>query len=220
VGREMFASKSPIVHVKFVFMHETASPTLGKLTGLVLCGGQSSRMGMDKGLLKHQTQVWAEVAFHKAADLGIPVYVSIHSSQLSAYTGIFPDHLLLTDTIPIRGPLAGVLTAHAAFPETDWLVLACDLRDMTREVLHLLTQHYRQATAYEYLIFEKDGEPEPLCAIYRSAGLQKMMHRFRQQMLSKFSMKYILAMSVTQVIQLDELMHPAFKNYNSPDDLS
>jgi len=35
------------------------------MIGVVLCGGQSSRMHADKGLIKVQGVTWAEAAFQK-----------------------------------------------------------------------------------------------------------------------------------------------------------
>ena len=51
------------------------------LIGVVLCGGKSSRMGSDKGLLKLNDKTWAELAVKKMEQLRIPVYVSINETQ-------------------------------------------------------------------------------------------------------------------------------------------
>ncbi len=37
------------------------------IVGVVICGGQSSRMGSDKGLLKLEAKTWAQTAIDKMA---------------------------------------------------------------------------------------------------------------------------------------------------------
>ena len=41
------------------------------MLGIVLCGGQSLRMGMDKGLMTYGGQFWAALAMQKLHELGI-----------------------------------------------------------------------------------------------------------------------------------------------------
>ncbi len=47
------------------------------MIGLILCGGQSSRMGSDKGLLKLEAKTWAQTAIDKMEILHIPVKISV-----------------------------------------------------------------------------------------------------------------------------------------------
>jgi molybdopterin-guanine dinucleotide biosynthesis protein A len=64
------------------------------------------------------------------------------------------------------GPLAGILAAQQAQPESAWLVLACDLPFLDERTLaHLLAARDPQAVATAYRSAH-DGLPEPLCAIY------------------------------------------------------
>ena len=176
-------------------------------------------MGTDKGLIQKDGKTWAEIAHNKLTDLGIPVYVSVHSSQHHNYQDIFVPSTLIVDSLPLRGPLAGLLSAHQKLPQTDWLVLACDLPDMQPEVLKLLRQQYTQATGYDCFVFESEGEAEPLCGIYKAVGLQKILHLFQQNELPKHSMKYVLDVCRTYLIPLPDDFKTTFQNYNAPEDL-
>ncbi|GGH03134.1 NTP transferase domain-containing protein [Pedobacter zeae] len=48
------------------------------MLGIVLCGGQSLRMGTDKGLLIHQDKLWAQVAADKLSVLDLLVNFSVN----------------------------------------------------------------------------------------------------------------------------------------------
>ncbi len=197
-------------------MHSLSS----SLLGLAVCGGQSSRMGTDKGLLRCQDRSWAQVACDTLQSLHVPVYVSIHPSQQEVYLPFFPASQLLTDAVPFRGPLAAMLTAHRFAPHADWLVLACDLPDMKPDVLTVLTQSYTQNAAYEAFVYEKNGYWEPLCGLYTARILQKINDLFEQGQLPRHSMKYLLEQAHTYTIHLPENRAEVFQNYNTPTDLA
>ena len=55
------------------------------MLGIILCGGQSSRMGSDKGLLKLEAKTWAQTAIDKMTVLNIPVKISVNNQQYSEY---------------------------------------------------------------------------------------------------------------------------------------
>ena len=65
------------------------------MLGLILCGGQSQRMGSDKGLMKLHEKSWAQLAADKLAAAGIPVKLSVNEQQLSLYADIFSKDELL-----------------------------------------------------------------------------------------------------------------------------
>src|SRR5215212_9639839 len=99
------------------------------MIGVILAGGQSTRMGRDKGLLKQNDVTWSEIAASKLALLQIPVFCSVNQWQLEVYSKIFLAGNLIVDDecIFVKGPLLGLLSIHQKFPDEDVLVLACDM---------------------------------------------------------------------------------------------
>jgi len=147
-----------------------ASKPTGPLTGLVLAGGASRRMGRDKGLIEvgGRPQVERCVALFSA--LGLPALVSTTRSQAAAlpYSGL----PLVLDDGRNRGPAAGLLAAWGSEPGIALLVLAVDMLLVDREVLSELIARRRPdraVTAYR----NAQGLIEPLCAIWepRAAAL-------------------------------------------------
>ena len=143
------------------------------MIGAILCGGQSSRMGTDKGLLKLHANTWAQTAVDKLADLSLPVVISVNKNQYADYATIFSAQQLITDneTLEIKGPLVGLLSVHLQHTTEDLLLLACDMPLMETSLLKELVTIYNQQSA-DAFVYTNDGEPEPLCGIYKSSGLK------------------------------------------------
>lgn len=136
------------------------------LYGLVLVGGQSRRMGRDKALLSYDGE---RTQLERTASLLQSVCTQTYVSQRQEQAFPVPTEteVIYDSDADIHGPLCGILSAMQQHPEADWLVLACDLPNLTEATLRKLIQFYHSKeptlTAYRS---SSDGLPEPLCAIY------------------------------------------------------
>jgi molybdopterin-guanine dinucleotide biosynthesis protein A len=134
------------------------------LYGLVLAGGRSSRMGRDKAALRYEGQTQLERAMALLSAHVARAYVSVRPDQKTdALRARFAQ---IEDRASDIGPMAGLLAAQAAHPESAWLVLACDLPLLDEPTLRRLIGARATtalATAYRS---SHDGLPEPLCTIY------------------------------------------------------
>jgi len=182
--------------------------------GVVLCGGESKRMGSDKGLLSAGNEIWAERAASKLSKLDIPVILSVNAAQLEAYGQVFSRHQLIVDSVHARGPLKGLLSVYKAHPHQEILVLACDMVDMDLPTLQLLKQTYETKTeAFDYYVYEKDKFIEPLCAIYPARTLQSLHATLVSGALPFFSLQQLIAGSNYTSIPITDSQK--FTNYNS-----
>ena len=192
------------------------------MTGIILCGGQSTRMGSDKGLLKLEANTWAQTAIDKMAVLSIPVKISVNSKQYPDYAVVFPATDLITDdaTLQVRGPLLGLLSSHLQYTNEDLFIFACDMPLMEPSMLNeLFTQYQRQPSAHAY-VFTKDGEPEPLCGIYTAKGLSITLTMLREGQLSKHSMKFMLDHITVKEIAVADDQKKYFRNFNAHAELN
>ena len=191
------------------------------MTGVVLCGGQSLRMGADKGLLQYSDcAVWAQHTYNTLAALNIPVVVSVNNHQVKRYAAFFEAQQLVHDNprLHIGGPLKGILSVYAKYPKEDLLILACDMIRMEPPpLLHLIKSVNTDVDAF---VFRNDNRAEPLCAVYTSRALHKLYDLYIHNHLQKHSMHYALQ----QLIVLYEDVLPEwenfFSNYNSREDLA
>jgi molybdenum cofactor guanylyltransferase len=188
------------------------------MTGVVLCGGASTRMGTDKGLLKEEEITWAELAAQKLSSLNLPVFISINPRQLQTYEQIFLRNQLIVDNkaFDAKAPLFGLLSAHLQLPEEDLFVLACDLKDMTTSLMQKLYACAEQEM-HEAYVYQAQNRPQPLCGIYRAVGLHKVYGLYQEGTLGRFSMMHTLEVLNTKYIPVNEEDEAAFNNYNSPD---
>ena len=127
-----------------------------RLLGVVLCGGESKRMGSDKGLLQDNGKIWAEKISEKLKHQNIPVVISINRDQQAVYGKILNQEELVIDQLPMHGPLNGLLTVHQQFPSKDILLMACDLIDMNDIILKELITAYEQNVG-DYFAYEEDN---------------------------------------------------------------
>ena len=133
------------------------------MLGVILCGGQSSRMGSDKGLLTLDEKTWTQRALEKLRLIGIPVKISINHNQYLGYNSEFSSVELIVDepSLAVKGPLLGVLSSHLKYPSEDLFILACDMPLMETDLLNeLYSQYQHQATAGA-IVFTNNGEWEP-----------------------------------------------------------
>jgi molybdopterin-guanine dinucleotide biosynthesis protein A len=89
----------------------------GECLGLVLAGGQSVRMGTDKGRLRWRGQTLIEDALQRLRNAGCArVLVS----------GDYPEFPHVRDQNTDRGPLGGLASVASSASESRWLVIAID----------------------------------------------------------------------------------------------
>lgn len=192
------------------------------MLGLVLCGGQSLRMGTDKGLLTAETKTWAQSACNKLAALHFPVKISVNQQQRESYLALFSESHLITDdtSLQLKGPLLGVLSGHIQFPSEDLMILACDMPLMETSIIKMLYSNYQQHPSADAYIFINDGEPEPLCAIYSANALSRILSMLHNRSLHKHSMKFMLDHLVINSIPIKDAQKKYFQNFNAHAELN
>ncbi len=93
--------------------------------GLILAGGSSSRMHRDKAALSYRGKSQLERAFELAGRHVPQVFVSVRADQTADPARA--RRPMIVDSVGGKGPIVGIRSALAAYPQVAWLVLACDL---------------------------------------------------------------------------------------------
>lgn len=192
------------------------------MLGVILCGGQSLRMGTDKGLLKMMKSTWAQNAYEKLSQLDLSIVISVNSNQIAEYAELFNDGEIIIDNskLQLKGPLCGVLSVHLQYPQQDLFVLACDMPLIETALLKYLFQLSNEDDQADAYLFLNEGEPEPLCAIYRSKALADIYQLYVTDSLSKHSMKFVLEQMHASFHPIKENQKQYFRNLNAHADIN
>lgn len=171
-----------------------------RLNGLVLSGGKSTRMGIDKGSIAyHNNTPHREYLYKLLQNTCDNVFMSIRKDQKEDISGNFN---VIEDKNIYRGPFNGLFSAHHYDEDAAWLVLACDLPLMNSEALEQLISRrnpHKLATAFA----SKDNPlPEPLCAIWEPEAFQQARDYLKGQ--STCPRKFLINSDTKLVFPEDE----------------
>ena len=187
--------------------------TSAPLYGLVLSGGKSKRMGRDKALLERGGQSQLAYIANLLEDHVDRVFVSTREDQKDEPERRRFDQVV--DHYEDMGPLAGILSAMEDYPEADWLVVACDLPNISAATLRELLDNRSSQHAFTAYTSSHDGLPEPLCAFYPARSLA-LLRRFADDGIH--CPRKILIRSDTHLLEQSD---PAsLDNVNTPHDLA
>jgi len=197
-----------------------------QFVGIILCGGKSTRMGQDKGLLPTADSTWAGHLQAMLRKVGVrQVYFSVGQHNVQVYADKFGQaHLLLDQAMEdVPSPLVGVLSAYhllkTAMESKQLLVLACDLQQLDPSILKILID---QATSEPKQIHVlSDGEfMQPLAGIYPMSKLAELECLLEETQGQKRSVIRLVKRAGARVHELPEADRHHLKNFNSPADLN
>lgn len=181
------------------------------VNGLVLSGGESIRMGQDKALLEQAGTPQLSATFQLLAPHVQSCFISLRNDQTEEpLRARFPR---LIDEHEGIGPAAGLLAAHRAYPTAAWLVLACDLPRLDEVTLAALVQardEYHVAVAYRSAY---DDLPEPLCALWEPAALERLDAQVRA---GRHSLREVLRSPDVRLLPAP--LNGALDNINTPEE--
>ncbi len=149
------------------------------LYAAILIGGNSRRMGFPKHLLSStDTKTWLEKTV-RLLESFVDEVVIVGKGELPPSCASL---CRLADVNGIDGPMAGVLSAMRFAPESDWLVVACDMPSVNKDSIRWLIDA-RNGSAWGRVPRLDNNKDflEPLFAFYRAPALALFEELFRKQ---------------------------------------
>ncbi len=134
-------------------------PLRKDITGIILAGGKSSRMGSDKALMQFQGERLIERTMRTFRSV-FPKIMIITNTPLDY---LDQDAGIATDIYPGKGPLGGIYTGLFFSPTEHAFVAACDQPFFNPDFISSMID---RIGSYDIVVPQTERGPEPLHAIY------------------------------------------------------
>jgi len=128
------------------------------MTGVILAGGRSSRMGINKALIEMNGERLIDRAVRLFREI-FPALILVTNDPLLY---LDQDLIIVTDIVPGRGPLMGIYTA-LFFASDDVFVAACDMPFLNGDLIRYMVS---QAGEADIVVPRPGAGYEPLHAVY------------------------------------------------------
>ena len=186
-----------------------------QLTGIILSGGKSSRMGMEKGLVDFQGKPLISYAI-KVLEPIVDSIVIGANNELDSYKKF--GHQLVEDEIKGVGPIGGLLATLRQSSTPKNFVISCDMPFINLELLSYLFHNMGDADVV--VATQGPNKTEPLCGVYSQKILPEIEDAIQNDqykildLFDKVSFKSLL-IDKTLPFYSDNL----FYNINKPEDI-
>ena len=179
------------------------------ITGIILAGGKSSRMGTDKGFLKLNGKTFVQ---HSIDALTPLVSKIIIVSDHEKYDSL--GYQRITDTVKNAGPVSGILSGLEASKTNYNFILSCDIPLITTAVLKQLLSAYSPDKTI--IQAESNGKSMPLIAFYKTQVKQVFKHYLEQ---NERRLRVVVKACQFKTVPLNDNQKRATLNINTKEEL-
>lgn len=180
------------------------------LTVFILCGGKSSGIQSEKGLVLFKNKPFIEHIIQAILPITDDIKLITNSKEY--------DYLLyqkIPDIVAEKGPLGRIYTALTNTKTEFNLILSCDIPLISTELLsELISKHNTEA---EITVFASESRMHPLIGIYSKKLLPAVKSAIDKDDLK---MMNLIANIPHQIISIEESEKFHLTNINSADELN
>lgn len=184
------------------------------VSGIILAGGRSSRMGRDKTLLLYDNETLIERTVRKLRNFVDEIIVA--SNNTAKYN--LPGIVEVPDSYPGMGPLGGMHAGLMAAQHRHSFLVSCDMPFFTEELARYLLE---RREGYDVVVPEIRNQLEPLCAVY-SRNCINPIERCLQANVSQVY-RFYSDVRVRKIVESDLCLvgdlEKMFCNLNTPEDV-
>jgi len=182
------------------------------VTGIVLAGGLSRRMGTDKSMISLNGRPMIEHAIEAIKPLCGQVVIS--SNQC---TYDFTGCEVWEDELPERAPIIGIYSCLKRSQTEVNILLSCDMPLMSTQMLQYLLE--KSANSDITVPVHGDHFIEPLCGIYKKSSLCILKEYIDK---GNYRLNECIRSASAQLVKVDEKLPfysvDLFSNINTPED--
>ena len=191
------------------------------ITGIILSGGKSSRLGRDKSFIKFGDRTLIEITVSLMKSVFENVIISTNS--INEYS--FLNCPLVEDKYKNAGPLAGIYSALLNSQSEKNFVISCDVPLMNQQMIEYFIKYDSNK---DIIISKASGYLQPLVGIYKQSVLPiilKLLHQPVNQcneIKKNISLHSLIKLANTEIIDITSLpfyTEELFFNLNTHEDL-
>ena len=132
-----------------------------EITGIILAGGKSSRMGTDKGLVILNGKPLIQYVIDTLIKVTSKVIIISNNDEYYKFgLEVYPD--LIID----KGPVGGIFTALVTSSTKINIIVSCDTPFVTEKLLNLLIDN---STGFEVTMSSHNNKTHPLIGVYNKS---------------------------------------------------
>ncbi len=189
------------------------------ITGIILAGGKSSRMGTDKGFIIYKNKAFIQHIIEAINPLVDKIIIVSNNTDYDVFTHHPQSRTSFSitrvnDIIENAGPLAGVYTGlHFATAKNN-LVVSCDVPLINSETLSVLIDQIDNEN--DIVQLESQGKTTPLIAVYKkqcAAIFYALLNEGERRL--RVALRHLKVKTIT----LDKNQEIYTTNINTPDNL-
>ena len=190
-----------------------------RVSGILLAGGNSRRMGRDKRFIESGGKSFLEISVKRLSSVADEVIVVTAGAGRLELEGV----KFVADMEAGIGPMMGIYTGLTAMSSERAVVNPVDTPHITDELLRRMIE---RSEGFDIVMPERGGRLEPLVAVYSKnvlpvmRGLLKGGERAAPHVMA--SPEYGLRVNILSEKELSDFGDPdlLFRNYNSPGDFN
>lgn len=206
-------AEQPEATVQRFMQHLQLMQTQRPVWACILIGGRSSRMGRPKHLLTDGAGLtWLERTVRTVT----PQVAGVALSGQGEIPSVLQTLPRLPDIPDVQGPLTGILSAMRWQPDVAWLLLACDLPEVSAEAVAWLLAQQQPGQWGCVPATGQDKRVEPLFARYepQCAALFEAMNAAGTRRIST-----IVDDDRVRVVRIPDHLRRCWQNVNTPEEL-
>ncbi len=189
-----------------------------KISGAILIGGQSRRMGQDKASLCIDGKTLVQNAHEQLSPLVDEVFLVVRPERLNWARELAPEGVkVITDRVDASGPLAGIHAALSEAGNSRVLVVACDMPKLQPALLAGLIKD----NSADVVVPRTSHGFEPLLAVYSTnciPAIEQILAEGPSRIPAFYVNVSVSEWNEEKMRQLDPQLHSLI-NINRPEDL-
>lgn len=182
-----------------------------ELTGIILAGGKSSRMGYDKGLAIVNGKKMIEKVYEALSQVVDKVIIIANSDSydylnLPVYEDIYKE----------IGPVAGIYTGLSHSTTEKNIIVACDMPFVSPQLLSNILDHIGNN---QIVVPTVNDHLEPLCGFYKKEILEELKEIIEMEVYPVHRVIEFFDHLALKINEEEMNASTVFTNINKPEDI-